>query len=226
MPAWYDRSGWMAFQSLDSNEGLTESFTLAHKVTDDSEEEWSKRFVRFKNKKEKAVWGAAYVIRDAVPGLFAGLGLAPAQTTIVTALSSGEANVDPKRAIPRLAKLAADRTGTVLNLGAITKKVHRPIHGIFDAAARNEELILAEYRSEKIQARNVVIFDDFITRGDTLSHIAQAIHASSGNINVYGLALGKTERRPYISGLPNAHVPKKWSKLWAEGEQAFLAKKE
>lgn len=221
MPGWYDQNGWMAFRYLDGGHGLNGSYTLAYKITDDPAETWSERFVRFKDKNKKALWGAAYVLRVAVPELFRGLGIVPAETVLVAALSSGETFADPKRAVPLLVQLVADRTGAGINLDAITKKVHRRIHDLGGAAARDEELGRAEYRASQIAARNVVIFDDFITRGGTLSHIAQAIRESSGQVNIFGVALGKTERRSWIPDLSNAHVPEKWSTLWLEGEQAF-----
>jgi len=221
MPGWHDQNGWMAFPYLDGGHGLNGAYTLAYKITDDPGEAWSERFIRFKDKMKRALWGVAYVVRVAVPDLFAGLGLVPAETVIVAALSSGETIANPKRAVPLLAQTVANKTGAIMNLDAITKKVHRRIHDLGGAAARDEELDKAEYRSARIAARNIVIFDDFITRGGTLSRIAQAVRATSGNVNVFGVALGKTERRGWVPDLSNAHVPEKWSKLWLEGEQAF-----
>ena len=41
---------------------------------------------------------------------------------------------------------------------------------------------------------DVVVFDDFITRGDTLSHVARAIQSTNPQVTVYGVGLAKTER--------------------------------
>ena len=107
---------------------------------------------------------------------------------------------------------------------AITKKVHRPLHNTTNANRRREILDNAGYKSRKFRDKDIVIFDDFITRGDTLSHIAQAIHAKNQEVSVYGVALGKTERRAYHKNwfgvdLSNDHVPEKWDILWKRGEK-------
>ena len=75
----------------------------------------------------------------------------------------------------------------------------------------------------RIRAKHFLVFDDFITRGDTLSHIAQAILDANPRANVYGIGLSKTERLSYHRErfgveLSNDHVPKRWVKAWNEGE--------
>ena len=112
---------------------------------------------------------------------------------------------------------------------AITKQAHRPIHGIYDAARRQAVLDEAEYKAGNIDADNILVFDDFITRGDTLSHIAQAILESNPGATVYGVALGKAERRAYHRRfnleISNDHVPEEWDALWKQGEQRYQERK-
>ena len=71
-----------------------------------------------------------------------------------------------------------------------------------------------------------MIIDDFITRGYTLSHMAQAIQDTNPEISVYGIALAKTDRREYhrkLYGkeLSNNHIPPKWETLWNQGEEQY-----
>ena len=73
----------------------------------------------------------------------------------------------------------------------------------------------AHCQSDGMDPENVAIFDDFIARGATLSRDARAIRDSNMEIdNIYGIALGKNERRGY--GLPassNNHVPEECTDL-------------
>ncbi len=108
---------------------------------------------------------------------------------------------------------------------AITKQAHRPIHGIYNAADRQAVLDEAEYEGANIDADSILVFDDFITRGDTLSHIAQAILGSNPDATVYGVALGKTERHSWDPNVSNAHVPQEWDTLWERGEQRYQERK-
>ena len=94
------------------------------------------------------------------------------------------------------------------------------------AETRNEILDKANYQSKLIKAENILIIDDFITRGDTLSHMAQAIHETNPGISVYGVALAKTgrcafHREWYGKELLDNHVPCKWETLWNQGEVQY-----
>jgi hypothetical protein len=62
---------------------------------------------------------------------------------------------------------------------------------------------------------------DLVTRGSTLSRIATAIKAANPGANVYGVALGKTDRRSFWGHLDNNHVAKAWDDRWQHGEQAY-----
>ena len=82
----------------------------------------------------------------------------------------------------------------------------------------------AGYESSAIDADTILVFDDFITRGSTLSHIAQAILRENPRVRVYGLALCKTEGRGFNKDrfgveLSNDHVPGEWRTLWDRGKK-------
>jgi predicted amidophosphoribosyltransferase len=163
------------------------------------------------------------LVTTAVPILVKRLELDPSRTVFVPALSSSETIASEGEVLPVMARACAEAAGTAFVPNAITKKAHQPLHNVYNAEKRREILDGAEYRSRRIKAQSILIFDDFITRGDTLSHIAQAIHEANQGITVYGVGLGKTERRSYYRErfdvkISNDHVPAKWADLWGEGE--------
>ncbi len=226
MPQWADFHGWMAFPYLDENAGLTRSFTIGYRITDNSTEYWTARFNRFKAKNRGAVVGAVTMMEEAVPQLVVGLGLNVSRTIFVPALSSGETVASEKDVLPVLARRCAKAAGADFMHDAITKQAHQPIHGIYAAAERGAVLDNAEYKASNIDAHNILVFDDFITTGDTLSHIAQSILESNAGARVYGVALGKTERLSWDPNVSNAHVPQEWDALWEQGDRRYQERKD
>jgi len=223
MAHWKPFHGWMAFRYLDVNAGLTRSFTIGYRFTDDGADGWTARFNKFKAKRQAAIRGGVNLMRTAVPLLVRRLGLDPSRTVFVPALSSSETVASEKGVLSVLTRCCAKAANAGFALDAITKKPHRPLHNIYNSGRRREILDEADYKSRRIRAENILIFDDFITRGDTLSHIAQAIHEANRGVNVYGVGFGKTERRAYHRDrfgveISNDHVPEKWETLWEEGE--------
>ena len=78
----------------------------------------------------------------------------------------------------------------------------------------------AQYRCGSINATHVFVFDDFITSGTTLCHIANAISETNPKVQVYGIALARTQRQHYWrqhgypEGLRNDHIPAEWTARW------------
>ena len=125
-----------------------------------------------------------------------------------------------------IARACAKTTSVKFVPDAITKKPHAPLRSSGTADNRNKILDEADYKSHRIEAKNILVFDDFITRGATLSHIAQAIHKTNGEVRVYGVGLGKNERRSYQMEhfgveISNNHIPKEWDELWQQGEKLY-----
>lgn len=222
MLGWNAFHDWMAFDALDENFGLTRAFTVGYRFTDDRADAWTRRLNGFKEKQVRALRGGAAVMESAVPGLVRGLGLDASKTVFVPALSSGETVASENGVLWRLTWYCAQVARTGFAGNSITKNAHERLHKYSNADRRREILDAAEFRSERIQADNILIFDDFITRGATMSHIAQAILESNRRVRIYGVALGKTERRSYWQGrgveISNDHVPQRWERIWREGE--------
>jgi len=229
MADWKPFHGWMAFENLDQGLGLMKAFTIGYRFTDDRSEEWTKRFNRFKDAECKALRGGAKLMGSAVPQLVSRLGLDTPRTVFIPALSSHEMIASDDGVLWRLTRYCAKATNVRFVGDAISKKAHDPLHklhkyGTTGRNRRREILDAAEFRSRRIgKTDDILIFDDFITTGSTLSHIAQAVLETNPQINVYGICLGKAERLAYHRDkfgleVSNNHVPAKWLRKWNEGE--------
>lgn len=217
-------AGWMGFPYLSINNGLTYSYAIGYKLKDKTGEHWTARFIRFKDKSNKAEWGGATVFYEAVPALIKHLGVDPKRTAFIPALSSSETTANPDRSMCWIAKACAGICGTQYTDAALSKQVHQKIHTIFNGDGRSAELDKANYQSTKIDADHVFVFDDIITRGDTLSRIAQAVLATNPKCKVYGVAFAKAESVAYCPNPDNDQVPARWDDLWKQGEQEHDAK--
>ncbi|MER8877498.1 phosphoribosyltransferase [Mesorhizobium sp. M0684] len=217
-------AGWMGFPYLSISNGLTYSYAIGYKLKDKPNEHWTARFIRFKDKNNKAEWGGATVFYEAVPALINNLGVSPKRTAFIPALSSSETKADSNRSLPWIAKECARLCGAQYIDTALLKNVHQRIHTIFSGDGRTAELDKAKYQSIKIDADHVFVFDDIITRGDTLSRIAQAVLATNPKCKVYGVAFAKAESVAYCPNPDNDQVPARWDVLWKQGEQEHEAK--
>ncbi len=219
MIRWTSKAGWMEFSTLTNSYGVNRTYTLAYKLTDDYSEKWSARFVRFKEKDPAAAYGAARLFYEAFPPLFAAIGLEASKCVFVGALSSSETKADPNRPIPYIADQLAEAIGAHSAVKSLSKQIHKKIHNCGNAAQREAELDKANYVVGKLPAKNVFVFDDFVTRGGTLSRIAQATFVNNPGATVYGVALAKTERISWCPNPKNDHVPERWDKVWLDGEK-------
>lgn len=217
-------AGWMEFPYLSVSNGLTATYTLGYKLKDRPGEHWTSRFSRFKDKRNNAEWGAATVLYEAIHPLIQHLGVDVKRTMFLPALSSGETRADPKRAVPWIAKACAGICGAQYSDASLTKSVHQKIHSIYDAGGRTAELDKANYQAAKMPADTFFVFDDIVTRGDTLSRIALAIHASNPHSTVYGIALAKSESVGYCPNPDNDQIPPRWDALWKQGEAEHAQK--
>lgn len=219
MLPWTPIAGWMGFPYLSQSQGISHTYALGYRLTDNSQEPWTERFNRFKLNQKIAVYGGAKLFYGATPSLMQAIDVDMADTVFVPALSSGETTAKASRAIPYITKKCASLVGADFELGALKKNAHKKIHNLYTAEERGAELDKAEYSSAKLQAGHVFVFDDFVTRGDTLSRIALAVLAENPKAKVYGIALAKTERVAWCPNPTNDQMAAKWGKLWESGEQ-------
>lgn len=214
--------------SPDVDTGLTSCFAIGYRFTDDVHDNWTKRFNKFKRKEGAAIYATVTLMKTTVPLLVKHLEIDQSKTAFMPALSSSETVASEKGILSVMARVCARSANTNFVGNAITKKVHHPLHLSGNANERRKILDEADYKSGRIKAENILIFDDFITRGDTLSHIAQAIHKTNSGIRVYGVGLGKNERRSYLRQygreISNDRIPEKWDDIWEQGEELYRSR--
>lgn len=221
MAGWVPCGEWMHFPLLDGGADLDGAYTIGYRITDDAADPWTSRFNRFKAKDPAAFVGAAHTLSSGMPALLKSLGINPTDAVFVAALGSTETKAGQDGQLAKLAGRVGKVTGARVDVGALSKQAHEPIHGIFNAAKREAELDKAAYAASKVKEKNVFVIDDLITRGSTLSRIAAAIKAANLGTKVYGIALAKTDRRSFWGSLDNNHVAKVWDDRWQQGEKAY-----
>lgn len=225
MPSWDNVAGLMCFKRLDGARDLEAAFTLAYRVTDNDTDVWTRRLNKFKGKDKEAVAGAITTLGTALPDLFSALRLDPSRTLFVPALSSGEQTASEGGLLPVVARVLSRKIKASSDHTILKKKAHTSIHNLRSAAEREAELDKAEYVALKACGPIVVIVDDFITRGSTMQRISDAIKKHDSRTAIYGLALGKTDRISWLSGLKNGvandFVPEKWNEEWKNGVQLY-----
>jgi len=212
------KAGWMEFRWLTVSTGLTATYTLGWRITDNGADPWTSRFNRFKDKDKKASFGGARLMYHAFPPLLDAMGLKGKDCTFISALSSSESAADPARQVPWITSQLALSTSSHCAIDALSKQPHLQIHKLGALNARRSELSKAKYVCNALPASNVFVFDDFVTSGSTLSLIAQSVHAVNPNARVFGVALGKTERLAWKPAMNNNHLPNDWDKVWTDGE--------
>ena len=210
---------WMRFSRLDVCTGLDASFTIAYRFIDDPAEEWTMRFNRFKNNQPGAVYHARRLMAQAVPDLVRRLEIEPDHTAFVPCIASSEMNASPTGAVGSIARHCAEEAGVRFIGDAVTKKAHRRLSDLGTAEERQRTLANAGYSATRIAARNILLFDDFITQGATLSAVASIIRRTNkAHARIFGVALGKNERVAYLKGhgreASNDHVRLEWLKQW------------
>jgi predicted amidophosphoribosyltransferase len=126
----------------------------------------------------------------------------------------------PGKPLPKTGSRCAQLLDLHWNDSLLTKQPHRSLHRLGGAADRSLELQKANYQALALpnHLRRVLVLDDVVTRGETLSAIAKAIKTTAPAIRVYGIALGKSERQSYAAGfgymISNDHVPLRWADRW------------
>ena len=207
----------MWFKELTVNDGLSGSFTIAYSFTDGEIDEWTRRIRKFKDEKMLAVERVINLMSNVIPHLVQELGLDARNTAIIPGLSSNEKNASPNGVLWRISEISAKAASIKFVPDAICKDAHESLHKkTTNLMQRKNTIKEANYRSEIIELENILILDDLITSGTTMSYVARAIRASNEKIkNVYAIALGKNEKRSICpEGISNSHVPPEYEIYW------------
>ena len=205
---------------LSARSHIDGAFVLGYRITGGGSNVWSERFNRFKFGPPRSQAAGTAIIRATMGSLMKQLlaesNVLMGQMTFVPALGSGETTANPGGPIASLVRASANVFGNPFRLDLLTKKPHDSLHRSGGTADERAEIIRnAEYRSGVIGASVVVVFDDFITRGNTLGAIANAIKDANPNVRVYGVALAKNQGVDYLNpDTANNHLLPELANLW------------
>lgn len=212
-------AGWMRLAHVDRLARDMPAHVIAWRFTDDGTDPWTKRINAFKAKERAALAGAIHTLRKALPFLMDAYNWLPDETGLVSAMSSRESEFDPSNPLSKVGYHVANNIGLVWLPGILSKNPHGRLHKIYEAEKRDAEAARADYKCQTItDLRRVLILDDMITRGSTAANIAEAVSRENSHLEVFPLALGKTERKCFAASLgrklDNEHVPSAWARTW------------
>lgn len=216
-----NEAGWLRFNRLDSLQGINQVYAMGWRFTDEAglSDPWSQRLTLFKRGRD--VLPAIVAFNLAVNDLVRAVGWSAHETGVIPALSSNDTCTNPSKQIPKLAQSCAHAMGFTYLPHVITKKAHRPLRTLNSLVERRNEVREADYKANLegcSHIRRILIVDDLVTNGDTMSAIARAIHAHVPDMEFYGLALGKNEKQGYAHShghqINNGHVPHSWAEAW------------
>lgn len=211
---------------LPARSQIDGAFVLGFRITGDGTNDWSARFNRFKFGTARSRIAGIAVMKAAIGSLlrqlFAASNLAVSDVAFAPALGSAEATATPTGSNSALARACANVFGNPICLDLLSKRPHESLHRSRGAAEARAEIIRnADYRASKVKARAVIVFDDFITRGDTLGAIANAIKSANPSVLVFGVALAKNQGIEFIDPVTaNDHLLPALADLWDQREKA------
>ena len=209
----------MGFPKIDARHGKVSAFTIAFNFVDDNSEKWSSRFLRIQKNEETARIAARVLILQAFPLLFDRLNVDREDTVLAPVLLSNETKITDENYISKIARACANAIKCRYAGDLLKKNIHKPLHEIVGTSNINSELNKAAYRADRIDAKNVFLFGNFIDRGETLSRVGQAILSLNPNAAIWSITLGKREKHSWNPELNNNHVLKKWDEIWEQGVQ-------
>ena len=202
---------FLSFRRLDRADNLVEVLCPGYRFTDESSERWTAFVNRVKAKNPRAKNLAAALLKDAVSGIQ----LLNLPVAVVPILGSQDTSANPTSAVCAIASAIGELPSYHYCAGLLSKTAHRPLHNLRGAPSRDSE-VEGKYKSDTFagaglpSVRCVLLVDDLVTRGTTMNDAARAIRAANSNVPVFGVALGKTERRGYWNGLiDNNHISQK-----------------
>ena len=189
---------FLSFQRLDCSQNLEEVFCPGYRITDVPGDPWTAFVNRVKEKQSTAVERAKSVLKQAIGTIR----LPRSRVLVVPILGSKDATTKGSSAVSRLAAAIGEVGGYEYCEALLRKTPHRSLHNLRSASSRDAE-VEGKYKSRRFadigvgSVGCVLLVDDLVTRGTTMNDAARAILAANGELLVFGVALGKTERRGY-----------------------------
>lgn len=200
------RSHWLGFRRLASQHDIDLILTLAWRFLDDEDDPWTARLNQFQNGKRESVKAAGRVLTVAAENL----GLRGKKGIVVGTPSARSDRLSSNGGMFSLGQAIAEGFGWEWCPGLVSRQVRRDTPSEADGAP---------YTAGRISGVDyVVVVDDFVLEGDTLSDVARAVKAANPSIVVIGLALGRNVLKTYAEAhgvkLTNNHIPREWLELW------------
>lgn len=195
---------FLSFEHLDCSQNLVEVLCLGYRITDIPADPWTAFVNRVKANQSTAVERAAGVLKHAIDKIQ----LPGSSVLVVPILGSKDTATKSSSAVSRLAATIGEIDGYEYGAALLRKTSHRSLHNLRSAASRDEE-VEGKYKSRRFadvgvgSVGCVLLVDDLVTRGTTMNDAARAIRAVNGRVPVFGVALGKTERRSYMGDRVN-----------------------
>ncbi len=199
---------FLSFEHLDRSQHLVEVLCPGYRFTDEPGERWTAFVNRVKANNSTAIERAATVLKGAVDKIQ----LPRNPVLVVPILGSHDTSTKTSSAVSRLAAAIGELDGFTYCPALLRKTAHRSLHNLRSASSRDAE-VEDKYKSRRFAEIGVgsvgcvLLVDDLVTRGTTMNDAARAIRAANGKVSMYGVALGKSERRGYWGGqINNDHL--------------------
>ena len=214
------RNGWLHFSQLDYGYPVNGAFTIGYRLLDNQDERWSRRFLGAKDGVKSSIDAATAVLTVAIPQLISIYRWDGSDLTFTPAVRSRERTASPAGPLAILTQHCATQSGSQVDLQLLNKDPHESLHRPRKSVPERRAILeAANFSARNVNTPRVIIVDDLITSGLTLSYSATAIKARNPRAQVYGLALGKHEYlsnlADEIKGSPNQHIPDGWDQLWS-----------
>lgn len=204
---------WLCPQNIIRSKHLSDVFCLGYRIGQ-SIDKWTVRINGFKTEKPHTIRKAEATLHVAAPSLFRRIDIDPDNTVVIPALNSKQTAGSADSKNSRLAKAIANGAGAKFVFDCLKENKHEPLHLQPSAPARDQALNDASYRAARLKCENVMIVDDIVTRGATMSAIAKAIHLSNPDVKIFGFALGRHIRPEYSHSSANAKIPRELAEIW------------
>ena len=196
---------------------------LSPSVTDSSTTRTSSgraRFLAAKDGHRTAIEAAKAVLAVAIPQLLQDSQTDREDVTFTPVVRSKERTAPPSGPLAILAQHCAAQWGGQFALNLLSKDPHESLHWPRKTVSERIEILeAANFASSEVGTPRVIIVDDLITSGLTLSYSAGAIKTKNPEVKVFGLALGKHENlwnlEDNLRESPNRHIPAEWNQIWA-----------
>ncbi|MCY3999956.1 MAG: phosphoribosyltransferase [Bacteroidetes bacterium] len=194
-------------------------YCLGYRIGTSEDDEWTIRINNFKTGRNHHVQKAVKTLHYAAISLFERIGINPESTIVIPVLESAETSASSRSKVSRLAKSIADGASAKVELGCLTKNQHESLHSQVGKDARDAALAKAHYKAKKLEDgfENVLIVDDIVTRGKTMSAVAEAINDANPSMSIYGFALGRHQRKEWLR-VPfrkaNSKIPPELARIW------------